>query len=112
MEERFNFRALINGELIQFNLNDVISQKQPFSIREVLRKKKIDLIEQCTGQKEKNGKLLIFEGDIVTDGVSVFLVVWNDESSEFCLQEDNVLHEFDNNVFIIGNIHENKDLLI
>lgn len=70
------------------------------------------IIEQCTGLKDKNGEL-IYEGDICTDITDdIFIVVWDKEDASFRLQEDdNVLHEFDNDVSIIGNIHENPELL-
>ena len=66
------------------------------------------IIEQCTGLKDKNGKL-IYEWDIVTDGVDIFEVVW--DYNAWCIQTNNFQHFLTEGFEIIGNIHENADLL-
>lgn len=66
------------------------------------------LMEQSTGLKDKNDKL-IYEGDIVTDGVDIFEVVW--DYNAWCIQTNNFQHFLTEGFEVIGNIHENPDLL-
>ena len=79
-------------------------------------------IEQCTGLKDKNGRL-IYEGDIVLlDDTDSFenpiktVVRWAEENASFGLfHSHNCYYGFfsyeSENSEIIGNIHENADLL-
>ena len=83
-------------------------------------------IEQYTGLKDKNGKE-IYEGDIIqeeidfnskmTDGTFRYRVYWDEEELCWCLEHignESIHHElwqFDESTEVIGNIHENQELL-
>lgn len=84
-----------------------------------------ETVGQCTSLKDKNGKLM-FEGDVLKfvndDGESSFyVVVWNTSLLSWQVQEMSCYvkddyYGFDElcefgNTEVIGNIHDNKDLL-
>lgn len=78
-------------------------------------------IMQCTGLKDKHGKL-IYEGDVVYKKGSknwkneklLSKVIWSSNSAAFMISDENGLHQMptnSNNIEILGNIYETPELI-
>ena len=73
-------------------------------------------IEQCIGIKDKNGKP-VFEGDILSDYDEFkFLVRWNALELKYVfipISKNNTedLDIYPNECELVGNVHENEELL-
>ena len=76
-------------------------------------------IEQCTGLRDNNGKL-VFEGDVVPVNGEKWRVIWSDEDCAFFFS--NLKEVYHQPIFpdfylmtdefkVIGNVHENPELL-
>jgi len=114
MENRFKFRGwdkpsydFPNGCMTYFNIHKEIGD--------------VDIIMQCTGLKDENGKF-IYEGDIVniwgnpedyngyTGHNYIESVEWWEDTCGYGLSEGHGLDECWN-IEIIGNIYENPELI-
>ena len=97
------FRAFDDGKMIY--PTGALSKLKRFI--NVIREDAI--IMQFTGLHDKNGKE-IYEGDIVTDGVGKFKIVYDLKLAgyqPYCIFRD----EPENYCEVIGNIYENPDLV-
>ena len=131
MEDRYLFKAkrLDNGEWVQgalFNGEShcIIGQEIKFSPYTEHECKIVgyevdrDTICQCTGLKDKNGKL-IWENDINKCKFGIAVAVWDKSEWRIKLVKDNIwrkdLHywavEDNQRTEVIGNIFDNPELL-
>ena len=118
MQDRFKFRAWDKNEnkyiynVEQIAIPDVMEDFVTL-FRSVFRGSNDNLtLEQCTGLKDKNGKL-IYEGDIVDDGEQYAEIIF--DKSCFCYDDGSGFYEdlafYHTHCEVIGNIHENSELL-
>ena len=131
MEDRYLYRAkrLDNGEWVQgalFNGEShcIIGQEIKFSPYTEHECKIVgyevdrDTICQCTGLKDKNGKL-IWENDIIKCKFGIAVAVWDKSEWRIKLVKDNIwrkdLHywvvEDNQRTEVVGNIFDNTELL-
>lgn len=110
--DRFKFRAFYQGRFIYKSLTDAnyydknnkcigLANTLPNNLK----------WEQCTGLRDKNGKL-IYENDYVTHKGNIYKVFWNKTkiSLEDILNNDIIdIQEFDC-MEVIGNEHEKGNI--
>ena len=125
MNDRFKFRAFYQGRFIYKSLTDANYYDKDNKCIGLANTLPNNLKwEQSTGLKDKNGKL-IFEGDIIKEWfgeTGTYQVIYenstasfifsnlNDEDYDYDLRQNPDLFP-DQDLEIIGNIHENPELL-
>lgn len=121
MRDRFRFRAWNKIKQIydydiqecqKISLHNSNKEKCFACFQSYLKNQDILEIEQCTGLKDKNGKL-IYEGDIVDDGEKYSKIIF--DKSCFCYDSGNGCYDdlvfYHTHCEIVGNIHKNPELL-
>lgn len=126
MQDRFKLKFWDNtdkefGEVINIDFdNGFVDYKTKNGITST--QLKCGELIQCTGLKDKNGKL-IYEGDVVTyEWLTPLGKVWRNDgkyivewSDGFCLLSNIARYDVERgtkrNVEIVGNIYENPELL-
>lgn len=132
MQDRFKFRYVFEKDfggktgicykMPVFNLDDAVRSVFENKILEYTNfGYKLIAKNQCTGLKDKNGKL-IYEGDVVYKKGSknwkneklLSKVIWSSNSAAFMISDENGLHQMpmnSNNIEILGNIYETPELI-
>ena len=128
MNERYLFRGKrgdnkerVEGDLMQWNDGTVRICIESGENEKTATTVIPETVGQCTGLKDKNGKL-IFEGDIVKGNSEYFAythpygrVVY--DGGQFLISFDDALEDIEclgawaNAVEVIGDIHDNPELL-
>lgn len=123
MQDRFKFRVwdkFCETWLTDFAINQDGEINKFFNSEEALKRRFV--LMQCTGLKDKNGKL-IFEGDILIQkeenaGPTKKLVIWEEDGGYLGLKDLKksffgvvTFHRFGYTYEVIGNIYENPELL-
>lgn len=126
MQDRFKFRVWNKEQQKLYSWDDLLKSKANNSfywcMLQAQNDEKNNILMQCTGLKDKNGKL-IYEGDVVIyDWLTPLGKVWRDDGKHIVEWHDgftvigniagyDVKHGKTRNVEVIGNIYENPELL-
>ena len=117
MEDRFKFRVWNRENKKIYTWKDITDKKGNCSLYwcmlQVQNNEKNNILMQCTGVKDKNGRF-IYEGDIVerdhVQGKKQGVVVFDKEALQFRATNMS-LYSFKHRSVVIGNIYENPELL-
>lgn len=124
MQDRFKFKVKfeIDGQVEIFDVIDISFEYQQVFFRRQdnmvynigLGVKGVELI-QCTGLRDKNGKL-IFEGDILKENWHIYKLEWGNGAYTIKDIKRGTSYMFTSGMYIeksevIGNIYENPELL-
>ena len=126
MNDRFKFRVWDKPLEKYMEFKEFRFMNVEFTFNPITKEAEIEydkeryIVEQCTGLKDKNGKL-IYEGDIMEHRIylgnpELYVVKWSESVNGWVYQDARnslktsyILTEFTDS--IIGNIHENQELL-
>lgn len=116
MQERFRFRAWDTFRKqyfhdVQFQYDDEV-ECFGYMLDDTYKERYV--VEQCTGLKDKNGNL-IWEGDIVEYKIPgipkiIEVVFWSTAFAHYT-KGAQLLSTYQKTTVIIGNIHENPELV-
>lgn len=124
MTDRFKFRVWGIENKEYHSMNNIINNNgelgcASWTVGFIKYRDGLHVVEQCTGLKDKNGKL-VYEGDIVFINGEKWRVIWSDEDCAFFFSNlKEVYHQpiypdlynHAEDFEVVGNIHENPELL-
>jgi uncharacterized phage protein (TIGR01671 family) len=101
MQDRFKFRVYDDGKMVYFGQLVNVGITSP--------------LMQCTGLKDKNGKL-IYEGDIIQENWHKYILEWGNGAYVIKDIKRGTSYMFTSGICkhkseVIGNIYENPELL-
>jgi uncharacterized phage protein (TIGR01671 family) len=124
MQDRFKFRAWDSiQKFYEWEIENCYDGLICYSFGDFLENSQY-IVEQCTGLKDKNGKL-IYDNDLIKIGNEIYRVAVDDFGCRTVILNNNPFTEViewsdivkiyyfynrENELEVIGNIHENADL--